>query len=381
MYYSQQRGDHVKKVLLMPFLRMPSGHHQVADALMEYIRQTDPSIVCEKADILSYSIGNLESVISGLYMKWIHWFPGTYSWVYKNMSLRSMDKEKRFYLYEFLFLTYMYRLILEKQPDLLICTHCLPSYIANRLKKLGLLSIPVINVYTDFFINNVWRIKETDFHFVSDRNMKEWLISRGVPEKRIFVTGIPVHPTFTHSNQAHIKPDSFITVLITGGSLGAGLLETFIKKTKPGGKVRYKVLCGKNKNLYDDLLRLNHPLITPLPYIQSKEEMNNLYNDIDVIVTKPGGVTISECIHKEIPILVYHTLPGQEEINLQHLKRLGVVLHWDDWNKGNIEDQVIDLVSDRQKLSWLKNNIMEYHRHITDNDLIAIFRKIIEYHS
>lgn len=366
----------VKKVLIMPFLTMPSGHHQVADALTEYIQHTDSSIICEKIEILSYSFGNLESIITGLYVKWIHWFPGMYSWIYQKSACRNFQKEKRFHLYEFLFLKSTRQLILEKQPDFIICTHCLPSYIVSRLKKLGLLSVPVINAYTDFFINDVWGIREIDFHFVPDRHIKQSLLSRGIREEQIVTTGIPVHPKITKSNKEQFKLNSLIKVLITGGSLGAGLMKSLIDKTKPDGKVHYKVLCGKNNRLYKELMKLNLPHITPLPYIESKEEMNDLYNQIDVILTKPGGVTISECLCKRIPIIVYHTLPGQEEINLRHLKRLGLVRHWNDWSKGNIEDQIISLVFDND-LEKLKNNITEYHRHLADNNMISTIREIL----
>lgn len=361
----------------MPLLRMPSGHHQVADAVMEYIQRTDTSIICEKTDLLSYSYGNLESIVSGFYIKWIHWFPSIYSLAYKKSACHNFNKEQRFHLYEFLFLKCMHQLMLEKQPDFIICTHCLPSYLASRLKKLGYLSVPIINVYTDFFINDVWGIQEVDFHLVPDEQIKQTLLSRGVREEKIAITGIPVHPKITKSNREHIKPNSMITVLITGGSLGVGLLKSLINKTKADGKVHYIVLCGKNKHLYEELTKSNFSHITPLPYLESKEEMNDLYNQIDVILTKPGGVTISECLYKGIPILVYHTLPGQEEINLQHLKQLGLVFHWNNWRNGNLEDQIINMASSGNDFEKLKHKMMEYHCHLTGNDMISTIKGIL----
>lgn len=366
----------MKKILFLPFLTIPSGHHQVADALIASIQHSDSSIICEKSDILSYTFGKLESLISGVYVKWIHWFPGIYSWLYKNSACRNLPNEKRFYLYELLFMKCMQQLIMEKQPDCIICTHCLPSYMVSCLKRNDLLPVPVINAYTDFFINDVWGIRDIDFHLVPDRHIKQSLISRGVQEDRIVITGIPIHPNITRSNKKPGKTDALIHVLITGGSLGAGLLKSLVSKTKPNGKIHYIVLCGKNKRLYEELRRLNLPHITPYPYIDSKEEMDRIYNQIDVIITKPGGVTVSECLYKEIPIMVYHTLPGQEEINLHHLEQCGLVFRWNDWSKGNIEDQILHRVSDRE-LELLKNNMTEYHYHLTDNDMISTFREIL----
>lgn len=367
----------MKKALFMPFLRIPSGHHQVADAIIEYFQRADSSIQCEKMDLLSYSYGDLESVVSNFYIKWIHSFPAIYSWAYKRSARHNLNKKNRFYLYDLLFLKHMYQLILEKQPDFIICTHCLPSYLASRLKKLGLLTVPVINVYTDFFINDVWGIHEIDIHFVPDQQIKQSLLACGVAEERIFITGIPIHPKITKANKLPIHPDSLIRVLVTGGSLGVGLLKSLIDKTKANGKVRYIVLCGKNRPLYDELVRLGADHITPLPYIESKEKMNDLYNEIDVILTKPGGVTISECLYKGIPILVYHTLPGQEEINLQHLKQLGLVFHWNNWRQENIEDKIISMASSGNDLEKLKNNMTDYHSHLTSSEMMTTIGGIL----
>ncbi|QGS68545.1 hypothetical protein CV093_08425 [Oceanobacillus sp. 143] len=96
----------------------------------------------------------------------------------------------------------------------------------------------------------------------------------------------------------------------------------------PSGSIFYKVLCGKNIDLFQSIERLNHSHIKPLPYLESKEEMNHLYNEADAIITKPGGVTITESLWKKLPIFVYEALPGQEEINLNYLQRQGLIFIW-----------------------------------------------------
>ncbi|MDQ7862230.1 hypothetical protein RCO48_18150 [Peribacillus frigoritolerans] len=61
----------------------------------------------------------------------------------------------------------------------------------------------------------------------------------------------------------------------------------------------YLVLCGNNNKLYEEINTWNLPHIKPLPYISSRSEMNKLYEEVDAIVTKPGGVTISESLRKK----------------------------------------------------------------------------------
>ncbi|GIP31565.1 UDP-glucuronosyltransferase [Paenibacillus sp. J2TS4] len=357
----------VKKILLLPFLKISSGHHQAADAIIEHIKQVDSSIDCEKVDILHYSYGKMETLVSSIYLKWIHSAPYFYSWIYRKNCVNP-NKIKRYFIYEQLFLKFMQKLVQEKKPDFIICTHSLPSYLLSQLKQRGYLSIPVANVYTDFFVNNIWGKEEIDYHFVPDLYTKEWLEERGVQTKRIIVTGIPVHPQLMSlPKESYSKSPSPISVLITGGNLGAGAgaIKSIINTIGETGKVNYTVLCGKNEALYQYIRNIKHPQIIAMPYIQSRQEMNSLYGQIDAILTKPGGVTISECLYKKIPIFVYHSLPGQEEFNLQHLLRQQLVFYLDDSSEG-VENQILTQWNNEHELSRLKDRVDEYHKQITD---------------
>jgi processive 1,2-diacylglycerol beta-glucosyltransferase len=369
----------LKKILFMPFLKLSSGHHQAADALMERFKGIDPELHCEKVDLLHYSYGKMEGVVSEFYLKWIHHFPKTYHWLYKNSVCDPSDPIKRFRMYELLFEKFMVRLIDERQPDLIVCTHALPSYLSNRLKQSGQISVPLMNVYTDFFINNIWGLHEINYHLAPDHPFKEWLLSKGVERERIFVTGIPVHPEITRSSFQPVSTHNEISVLMTGGSLGAGVMKSFILKAKPSSdRLHYKVLCGKNEELYNFLDNFNSPWVTPLPYIQSREQMNQIYNETDVILTKPGGVTISESLYKAKPIFVYHALPGQEEMNLKHLKHSGLAIHLQDWDRtiSPLEQEMFKTLRSEKKMNTLQRNVTQYHNYIAENDLDDTLYKI-----
>jgi processive 1,2-diacylglycerol beta-glucosyltransferase len=69
----------------------------------------------------------------------------------------------------------MKKLIEEKQPDLIVCTHALPAYMLNYMKELNELQIPVINVYTDYFIHRFWGLDQIDYHFVPSYQLKMYL--------------------------------------------------------------------------------------------------------------------------------------------------------------------------------------------------------------
>lgn len=362
----------------MPFLQIPSGHHQVADCLMEEL-ESSLDVRCEKVDILAYGYGKIESFVSGFYLKWIAGLPGLYNVVYRFTVCRAPDQMKRYRLYEWLFLYFMKRLLKEKTPDVLVCTHALPAYLANVLKERKQLTVPVINVYTDFFIHNLWGIKHIDYHFVSTVEMREMLRKKGVPAERIFLTGIPVHRHFKNKEK---EPPQYgnrtAKVLICGGNLGVGGLEKLMAEIKDTGEeknIKFYILCGKNKSLFDKLKAMNRQHIIPFSYIHCRKEMNRLYEEADAIITKPGGVTISESLVKRKPIFIYEALPGQERINFRRLLELGVVF---PLRRGNICEDILTTLADRAKMENYYRLVDRYHSYKTKEEPLQLIADILQ---
>lgn len=370
-----------KTILFLPFLQIPSGHYQVAEALKEGIRQKQPEIRCEIIDILSYSFGKMEAVVSKTYLKWIKASPRSYSWIYRTNVYANLFKNKRFRLYEFLFLKYMRKLLAEKQPDLIICTHALPSYIVNYLKGRGEVSTPIINVYTDYFVHRVWGIRHIDYHFIPLHETKDILRQKGVEDHQIFITGIPIHHKIIKAEEIKpFKSASRLSVLITGGSLGVGTIEELVAKIDQQNKFHFYILCGTNKDLYQKITRLQKSNITPLEYIKCRDTMNKLYNQVDAIVTKPGGVTVSESLFKGKPIFIYHALPGQEEINLQVLEKLGLIIHLKQWREENksLGEQLSAFFQDRLKVKGYQNELKGYREKIIRKSPAEIITELLQ---
>ncbi len=354
----------MKKILLLPFLSIPSGHHQAADAFISRLKRIDPSVHCEKVDIFSYSYGRTESIVSRFYLTWIHRFPSSYSALYKKMVLSGCkEKDRDRYVYEYFFERQMERLLREKQPDCAVCTHALPSRLLSRLKEQGKTAVPVFNVYTDYFIHEGWGIRAIDGHFVSTARMKDYLIKNGVPEEKIFFTGIPTHPALTKPPAVFEPPRRKIHVLISGGSTGAGNLQELLSYLGFVKGIHYYVLCGKNSRLYSKLKYSGHAGVTPLPYIRSRKMMDLIYNSADLVVTKPGGVTVAECVHKRLPIFVYDKLPGQEEMNFTELKQEGLIYPSAGWRRQNgLSEEIIRFMYSGEQAGKYFSDLIRYER-------------------
>ncbi|MDX8046162.1 UDP-glucuronosyltransferase [Gracilibacillus sp. S3-1-1] len=365
----------MKKVLVLPFLTIPSGHHHVADAMIDQLQLSDPTIQCEKEEIFSYSYGKIEKIVSNIYLQWIHLFPQVYNWLYQISVYKKVEKPKKFRIYQLLFLTHMKKLIKEKRPDCIICTHALPSFMLNVLKEQGEVQIPVVNVYTDFFIHRFWGVNQIDLHFVSSIEMKELLLKRGIAAEKLRFTGIPVHRQITLNQSAINGGNDSLSIMVTGGNLGVGSLDKLISNLQPAGQITYYVLCGKNKQLLQQLKRRNNSHIIPLDYIASRKEMNDLYDAMDGILTKPGGVTISECITKRKPTFIYDALPGQEVINLEQLQQLGVVINLKSCK--DVEQQVLQFFHHNEKLNNTFSKLDNYHKQLTNETISDILKTIM----
>lgn len=358
---------------------MPSGHHQVADTIAGYIQRRDPTILCKKIDLMSAWNPIVERIVTNTYLEWIHYFPKNYAWVYKQMANKS-NSGRSYKYYDFLFMKKMKQMIAEEEPDLIVCTHGFPSYFLSQLKSKHQCPIPVINVYTDFFINDVWGREGIDYHFVPSQAVKNNLMNRnGIPENQIIVTGIPTDEQF-EKQFTPLETPSKIKVLVSGGSVGLGNIAELLKQQSKESEVEYFVLCGKNNKLYQKIENLHYQNIHPLPYISSREKMNELYSNVDAIITKPGGVTISEALKKGLPIFIHSALPGQEEINLKLLKELNLVQILKE--NLSLDDQVMNYFKDETVKDQFQASLQTYLREIkggSPTEIASFIQAVIDF--
>lgn len=110
------------------FLQITSGHHHVVQTLIRELSALAHKSVCYNVDILSYSYGHLEKVVSSAYLGWIKRLPRVYDWIYQRLAYKPSSQENNYKLYDLMFTRFLMQLINRKNPHIIFCTHAIHTF-------------------------------------------------------------------------------------------------------------------------------------------------------------------------------------------------------------------------------------------------------------
>ena len=350
-----------KKVLIMS-ASTGGGHNRAARAIKEELTNKSVNgitIDCEIIDSLKIVNGTMDKLISRGYEKSAKYTPKAWGGVYKltetNLISRNEFKDNPL---TSLVSRKLKKLIEIKKPDLIIGTHPFPMIALSTLKRNSIsyannesntfteslhkyyenLNIPpLVTVLTDYTTHSAYIQNEIDYYIAGHEYVKELLIEDGIDSDKIKTYGIPVEKSFlSHRDRAvvlselNLDPNKF-TVLLMGGSFGAGSIkDTLSELISIDRDFQIIVVAGRNKSLKDKLdktIALNQDNIDKkICVLGFTDKMNDLLASVDILVSKPGGLTTTESLLKEVPMIVPYFIPGQEEENLDFLSNCGASL-------------------------------------------------------
>lgn len=229
------------------------------------------------------------------------------------------------------------RFLLDEKPDVVISTHFLPSEVISGLKRNGDFRATLITIVTDFMPHSFWMARDSDYFIVAIEKTKKDLLRRGIKEERIKVLGIPCDPVFSISRgrKQLIRDlgleDGFFNLLVMGGGFGTGPVREIVDSICGADfsvydKIQVIVICGKNKRLFDELNAKKKTLRTRLCVFGYMNNIDEFMELSDLIITKSGGLTVSEALSKNLPMIVIQPIPGQETRNCEILEGYGAAL-------------------------------------------------------
>lgn len=356
------------------------GHWAAAQSLRQQLLREFPGAAVTVEDFPAYAAPNVSEVWYKFFRLLVSHGSQLFNAYYKAASLGQTDARPPF---EGLFLDKLAELLQRCRPDVVIATHPICAQLVSRLKEEAkkkegrCLDLPLITCITDVSSHPEWINRNTDCYLVPGREVRKGLEERGVSSDRICVTGIPVReefcslqrekgrqfvlPSGDKEENVHIQGQNCIVnpqkavaemqgkkrkheLLIMGG--GLGLLpkaDGFYEELNTIPDTHVTIITGRNQRLFERL-RGRWENIEVIGFTERVWEYMQI---ADMIVTKPGGITLFECISAQVPVFAWPPALCQEKNNARWMVReeIGWVA-----KKENCAGEIRELLQDEKKL-------------------------------
>ena len=320
----------MKKKVLITYAPYGSGHKSMAQNIYNYfVENSDYEI--KILDIAKYSnfLGKFTIKAFDLIIK--KRFHKTFNFIYdiannKVACLNQMKNMKRLFDNDKLRTE-----IVEFNPDIVISTHFAGSNITSYYNKLGLTQAKIVTVVTDFVTHNYWYKdhQNQDAFIVANDIVKNVMIKKGVDTAKIYAFGLP----FDRKKMDNVAPKEEVylkynidstkrTYLFFGGGSAGSManydyFKALIKKNYP---INLLFVSGKNKELEEKcrryILKEHISNVTVLGFVA---DVYSLLNITDIVITKPGGATLTECIDMRVPMILIPGNGGPEKYNAKYI--------------------------------------------------------------
>lgn len=319
--------DIMRKIFVI-YASAGQGHTKAAQVLHQHLKEKEPSADLRIFDALDYSTPALRQAYEAGYNFVIRHAQWLWLLIFYVSALRlPFGLSKKLHdLLNRLNSRPLYDLLEREDPELIISTHFLPCQAAAWLKQRGRIGSCLVTVVTDFGVHPFWYAEGTDLYAAASAATAAELERLGADPGRIVVTGIPVAAKRVTESVAQpelrrrlgLEPEMF-TVLLVTGSFGIGPLERIAELLHRECQVL--VVCARNQALFQRLSARSLPNVKILGFVQN---MDQLMAACDVMVTKPGGLSISELlVQGAVPVFI-SAIPGQETGNVRALLKAGI---------------------------------------------------------
>lgn len=345
-----------------------NGHLEVTHSLITELNKRGITNIVT-SDLFYEAHPILTNVTRKLYIKSFSKGQNIYGFLYYKSDYRLTDFriDRMIDRYGYMRIS---QLMKENDFDVVINTfpmQALPIY-KQRTKP----GIPFINVLTDFCLHTRWISDGIDYFFVACDSLKKELMDTGINGNKITISGIPIKEEFYQhtldSSQKDFSSTETKKLLISAGAYGVLKdLAHILDELKIKEDLHITVICGSNQLLFKELKYeyQNDTNITILGYVSN---MANLMTQSDIMVTKAGGISLSEALAIKIPLILTPAVPGQEKDNANFFEKEGMAIVTK--SEEEIAPAVLALLK-QPLLARSLSNQMEKHFHPNSSALIV----------
>ena len=314
------------------------GHFRCGQAVEKACQSLGFDWEVSHIDMLDYTNPLFKTVYSKMYIDMMTNMPEVLGWLYDQFD-KPWKSKRRKLAFDKLHVGPLIRMIEHYQPDIVFCTHSLPAEIVSwlRERRREPLAIRQSVVITDFDVHALWLCDHYEHYFVALPETRVHLEELGMPPEKITVSGIPIDPVYSDlpdwraMRAKHGLDPERTTILISAGGYGVGRVDSVIALLlRLQHDVQVIAICGKNAGLRSRLEALaaaqdRHPHVH-LKVVGYTSAMHEYMAASDLIVGKPGGMTMCEALASGLGWVIVNPIPGQEERNSDHLLEQGCAI-------------------------------------------------------
>ena len=374
----------MKKIIIF-YASYGGGHLTAAKSIYEHLISNYKNIDVELIDCMKYVNIAIEKITTAAYREMAKKVPWAWGKIYtdskKGPLAHISSRSNKILAIKLL------KLLKEKKPDLIISTHPFGSQMCCYLKRKGKINSKIATIMTDFAPHDQWLVGSdyTDYFFVANEKMKNYLISKNINENKVFTTGIPISSKFSQKfnkpeilKEFNLKDNMKTILFFGGGAFGLGksktieILECFAKDFK---NVQVIAISGKNEKMKNEFEKIvsEYNRQDDIKVLEFTDKVPELMSISDLVVTKPGGLTTSESLASNLPMIIINPIPGQEEDNAKFLEENGIAI----WLKKDDKpfDIINQILSNPETLEKMKNATKSLSKKYSTKDICDILEK------
>lgn len=332
----------MKKILIF-YGSYGGGHLSAAKSIRTCLEKNYSDIHVEMVDCIEYINKYINKVTTGAYKELAKKAPWAWKHLYQDSKDGALAKIST--TSNKVMALKLNSYIKKFAPDLIISTHPFSTQMCGYLKKKGSITCKVATILTDYQIHEQWLefSDYQDYFFVSNEQMQVNMLEKGIEKNKIFVTGIPVSNKFTQEynrndvcKMFNLNPENDVVLFFAGGEFGLGRKTTILMLKaliRLFSKLQVVAVSGKNQKMNQKFKALveNTESEDRIKIIEFTDKVPELMSISKFVITKPGGLTITEAITAHLPILIINPIPGQEEENANFIEKNGAGI----WIKTN----------------------------------------------
>lgn len=359
-----------------------AGHMRASNALKSYISKTEKEMNVEVVDVFKYINPLLNKTVCKGYLYLATKTPRFYGKIYASTNKDSKIPSKLTKPIV-LFNRKLMRLINYFKPDVIVTTHPFVTEMVSKLKAQEKTTIPLICIMTDYAPHKTWIHKHVDGYIVANDDMPSEMIKLGVPKEIIHSFGIPIDDVFfNHDDRKLLRKDLALdenlpTVLVMAGSFGVkNILGIYNDIIKIPMEFQIIVITGRNEKLYSAFKETIENNLKPTKLIFFTHEIDKYMHSANIIITKPGGLTISEALACNIPMVVFDAIPGQEQENAQFLVNHNMAILLEK-NK-DCSYVIQNLLEDKARLEFMQNSCKVFDKSESCKNIVNLMKQLCE---